>query len=159
MPEGDRRVFRQPEIKAMFIDDLERASRAQLAAPVFDIVHFTRPWGFSLRDIRVPIRFWHGDADNIVPLAHAQAMAALVPEAELRVRAGEGHIGNLAAAEEILDVILELWPAETEPLPRRSGATTTEVPTSPSPDETEPLPRSPTKDGSHSLLAARTRSR
>ena len=113
MPEGDRKVFHRPEMKAMFIDDLNRASRQQLLAPVYDVVQFTRPWGFSLCDIRVPIRFWHGDADNIVPLAHAERMAALVPDAELRVRPGEGHIGNLAAAEEILDVILALWPSET----------------------------------------------
>ena len=101
MPEGDQVVFRRPEIKAMFIDDLLRASRRQLRAPAFDAVLLTRPWGFSLREIRVPIRFWHGDADNLVPLAHAQHMAALVPGATLRVRPGEGHIGNLAAAEEI----------------------------------------------------------
>lgn len=110
MPEGDRHVFRRPDVKSMFIDDLYRASHEQLAAPVYDILQFTRPCGFSLRDIRVPIRFWHGDADNIVPLAHAERMAALVPDSELRVRPGEGHIGNLAASQEILEVLLSLWP-------------------------------------------------
>jgi pimeloyl-ACP methyl ester carboxylesterase len=124
MPDGDQRMFRRPEVKAMFIDDLTRASRTQMLAPVDDILQFTRPWGFSLRDIRVPIRFWHGDADNIVPLAHAEHMAALVPDAALRVRPGEGHIGNLGAAEEILDVILSLWPAGANPVDeagRRTG--------------------------------------
>jgi pimeloyl-ACP methyl ester carboxylesterase len=111
MPEGDQRVFNRPEIKEMFIDDLVRASRRQLLAPIYDIVQFTRHWGFSLREIQVPIRFWHGDADNIVPLAHAQQMAALVPGATLRVRPGEGHIGNLAAAEEVLEELISLWPS------------------------------------------------
>jgi len=111
MPEGDQVVFRHPEIKRMFIDDLAQASRSGLHAPVYDVVLFSRPWGFSLRDIRVPIRFWHGEADNIVPLAHAEFLLQLVPAAELRVRAREGHIGNLGAAEEILASILSLWPA------------------------------------------------
>ena len=104
-------VFKRPEIKAMFIDDMLRASRRQLRAPMLDAVQLTRSWGFSLREIRVPIRFWHGDADNLVPLAHAQHMAAMVPGATLRVRPGEGHIGNLAAAEEVLDELVSLWQA------------------------------------------------
>ena len=98
----------------MFLDDLARASRRQLHGPLYDILQFTRPWGFSLRDVRVPIRFWHGDADPIVPLAHAEHMAALVPDAELRVRPREGHIGNLDAAREVLEVLLDLWPAAPE---------------------------------------------
>jgi pimeloyl-ACP methyl ester carboxylesterase len=110
-PEGDKRVFRRPEMKAMFIDDLVRGTRAHFAAPVLDLVLFTRPWGFSLADIRVPIRFWHGDADNIVPLAHAQHMAALVPDSELRVRPGESHLGALDAAEEVFRSLLECWDA------------------------------------------------
>ncbi|MEB2285629.1 MAG: hypothetical protein B6D46_08725 [Polyangiaceae bacterium UTPRO1] len=110
MPPGDRAVMRRPEMKAMFLDDMLRAGQHQLRAPVYDLVLFTREWGFSVRDVRVPIRFWHGDADPLVPLEHAHHLAGLVPDAELRVRPGEGHMGNLDAAEEILDTLLGLWP-------------------------------------------------
>jgi pimeloyl-ACP methyl ester carboxylesterase len=109
-PEGDKRVFRRPEMKAMFIDDIVRGARVQAHAPVLDLVLFTRPWGFLLRDLRVPIRFCHGDADHIVPLAHVEHMMKLVPDAELRVRHGESHLGSLDAADEIFDAILGLWP-------------------------------------------------
>jgi pimeloyl-ACP methyl ester carboxylesterase len=112
-PEGDRRVFRRPEMRAMFLDDLNTAARKGLGAAVYDLVLFAREWGFLLRDIRVPIRFWHGDADHIVPLAHGEHQAALVADSELRVRHGESHLGNLDASEEFLDVILSLWPAAT----------------------------------------------
>jgi pimeloyl-ACP methyl ester carboxylesterase len=114
MPPGDQAVYSRPEMKAMFLDDLARASRRQLHGPLYDILQFTRPWGFSLRDVRVPIRFWQGDADPIVPLAHAEHMAALVPNAALRVRPREGHIGNLDAAREVLEVLVDLWPAAPE---------------------------------------------
>jgi pimeloyl-ACP methyl ester carboxylesterase len=97
-------------MKAMMLDDLERATRRRFSAPVYDLVQFTRPWNFSLREIRVPIRFWHGDADNLVPLAHAEHMASLVPDAELHVRPGEGHIGNLDAVNDIFTAILDVWP-------------------------------------------------
>lgn len=109
-PDGDRAVFERPEMKAMFIDDLLHGSRWGLRAPVYDLMLFSRPWGFHLRDIRVPIRFWHGDADHLVPLAHGQHQAQLVPDSMLYVRPGESHLGGLAAAEQVLDVILSLWP-------------------------------------------------
>jgi pimeloyl-ACP methyl ester carboxylesterase len=108
-PEGDRAVFARPEMKAMFLDDLLNGSRWGLRAPVYDLVLFCRPWGFSLRDIRVPIRFWHGDADHLVPLAHGLHQSKLIPNASLRVRHGESHLGSLTAAEEILDAILSCW--------------------------------------------------
>jgi len=108
-PPGDRAVFARPEMKAMFMDDLLHGSRWGLRAPVYDLVLFCRPWGFQLRDIKVPIRFWHGDADHLVPLAHSRSQAKLVPDAKLSIRHGESHLGSLAAAEEILDAILALW--------------------------------------------------
>ena len=110
-PEGDRRVFALPEMKEMFLADLRTAARRALKAPVYDAVLFGRHWGFSPRDVVVPVRFWQGDADNIVPLEHGHHLAALVPDSELRVRPGESHLGSLDAADEILDAILVCWSA------------------------------------------------
>lgn len=114
-PEGDRRVFSRPEIKAMFLDDLLRGSRKGLAAPLLDFVLFCRPWGFSVRDVAVPIRWWHGDADHIVPLSHGEHVVSLLPDAELFVRPGESHLGGLGAAEEILAALLTVWDKRMEP--------------------------------------------
>ncbi|MGB1225800.1 MAG: alpha/beta fold hydrolase, partial [Mycobacterium sp.] len=69
-PEGDRRLLARPEFKAMFLDDLLNGSRKQLAAPFADVVVFSRDWGFQLGEINVPVRWWHGDRDHIVPYAH-----------------------------------------------------------------------------------------
>jgi len=123
-PEGDRRIFADPAMKEMFLDDLLRGSRRQLHAPVYDLVLFTRPWGSSLRDLVVPIEFWHGDVDNIVPLAHGQRLAALVPGSELNIREGRSHLGGFDAAAEVLDALLAHWPREPVPSPttRESAA-------------------------------------
>ncbi len=127
MPEGDQEVMQRPEMKQMFLDDMLRASRRQLHALVYDAVLFTRPWGFSPREIRVPIRFWHGDADTFVPLEHAEHLAALIPDTELRIRPREGHMGNLDAAEEVLDTLLGLWaregPGSSDPPPQPTATT------------------------------------
>ena len=72
-PEGDRRLLTRPEFGAMFLDDLLNGSRKQLAAPFNDVVLFTRDWGFRLDEVKVPVRWWHGDSDHIVPFAHGRA--------------------------------------------------------------------------------------
>lgn len=108
-PEGDRRVFARPEVKAMFLDDLLGNSRRGLEAPVDDLILFTRPWGFSLSAVRVPVWWWHGDADHIVPLAHAHHAVPRIPGAGLTIRPGESHLGGFAAAHDVLAKLLELW--------------------------------------------------
>lgn len=109
-PEGDRRVFRSPMMKEMFIDDLVRGATRGLRAPSYDALLFTRDWGFSLRAIRTPVRIWHGDADFMVPLEHGHWMAKLIPDAEVHVRPGESHLGGFGAAEEVMTTLLNLWP-------------------------------------------------
>ena len=93
----------------MFLDDLLRGSAKGLRAPVFDIVLFGRPWGFDLADVKVPVHWWHGDADHIVRLDHAEQAVALLPDARLYLRPGESHLGTLIAAEEILGVLMQTW--------------------------------------------------
>jgi pimeloyl-ACP methyl ester carboxylesterase len=108
-PEGDRRVFSRPEIKAMFLDDLVGNSRRGLRAPIYDVVLFTRPWGFSLGEVPAPVHWWHGDADHIVPLDHARQAVPMLPRASLTIRPGESHLGGLAAAEEVLGTLMDMW--------------------------------------------------
>jgi pimeloyl-ACP methyl ester carboxylesterase len=109
-PEGDRRVFRSPMMKEMFIDDIVRGATRGLRAPSYDALLFTRDWGFSLRAIRTPVRIWHGDADFLVPLDHAYRMAKLIPDAEVYVRPDESHLGGFGAAVEVMTTLLDLWP-------------------------------------------------
>jgi len=109
-PPGDQLAFAVPGMEEMFLDDLNRAAaRGGLGAAAGDLALFGRHWGFSVADIRVPVRFWHGDADNIVPLRHAEALARLVPDAELHVRPGESHLGTLVVGDEALRTVVDLW--------------------------------------------------
>lgn len=108
-PAGDRALLRRPEFKAMFLDDLLNGSRNQLSAPIVDILLFSKDWGFRLADVTVPVRWWHGDADHIVPFAHGQHVVERLPDAELHVLSGESHLGGLGASEAILITLVELW--------------------------------------------------
>ncbi|CDO90074.1 alpha/beta hydrolase [Mycobacterium triplex] len=108
-PEADRRLLTRPEFGAMFLDDLLNGSRKQLAAPFNDVILFVRDWGFRLDEVRVPVRWWHGDSDHIVPFAHGQHVAALLPDCELVVLPGESHLAGLGRGEEILSTLMKIW--------------------------------------------------
>ncbi|MFZ1177361.1 MAG: alpha/beta hydrolase [Mycobacterium sp.] len=104
-PEGDQRVFADPEIEGMFVDDVLLFIKGGCQALVDDARLFGRDWGFRLADVKVPVRWWHGDADPLVPLAAAQAAVERLPDAELILRPGESHLGGFAMADEVLEFI------------------------------------------------------
>jgi pimeloyl-ACP methyl ester carboxylesterase len=108
-PEADRHMLARPEFKAMFLDDLLNGSRKQLAAPFADVVVFARDWGFRLDEVKVPVRWWHGDRDHIVPFEHGQHVVSRLPDAQLYHLPGESHLAGLGRAEEILDTMVGLW--------------------------------------------------
>lgn len=108
-PEADRKMLVRPEFKAMFLDDLLNGSRKQLAAPFADIVVFARDWGFRLDEVKVPVRWWHGDRDHIVPFTHGQHVVNGLPDAELYHLPGESHLAGLGRAEDILSSMLDIW--------------------------------------------------
>jgi pimeloyl-ACP methyl ester carboxylesterase len=106
-PEGDKRLLGRPEFRAMFLDDLLNGSRKQVTAPLSDMLLFARDWGFRLEDVDTPVRWWHGDADHIVPLAHGIHCVERLPDAKLFTIEGESHLGGLGLAEEILGGLLQ----------------------------------------------------
>ena len=116
-PPGDRNLLARPEFKAMFLDDLLNGSRFQTSAPLTDLVLFTRDWGFTAADVTVPVRWWHGDDDHIVPLAHGQHLVERLPDATLKVIAGESHLGGLGIAQEVLGTLMELGPRRSTARP------------------------------------------
>lgn len=116
-PPGDRNLLARPEFKAMFLDDLLNGSRFQTSAPLTDLVLFTREWGFTAAEVTVPVRWWHGDDDHIVPLAHGQHLVERLPDASLKVIAGESHLGGLGIAQEVLGTLMELGPRRASARP------------------------------------------
>lgn len=109
-PQGDKDLLARPEFKAMFLDDLINGARYQLGAPLADIILFTRHWGFDIADVTVPVRWWHGDADHIIPYAHGVHMAERMPDAVFATIDGESHLGGLGVASEVLETLMELGP-------------------------------------------------
>jgi pimeloyl-ACP methyl ester carboxylesterase len=63
-----------------------------------DDIAFTKPWGFDVESIGVPVYLTYGRADNLVPAAHGDWLAAHIPNAEVHV-SDAGHLGDDAEVE------------------------------------------------------------
>jgi pimeloyl-ACP methyl ester carboxylesterase len=70
---------------------------------VDDYSALARPWGIDLSAVSVPVRIFHGDADQMVPLRHSEELARRLPNAEMVTWAGAGHLGAVTHVADILD--------------------------------------------------------
>jgi pimeloyl-ACP methyl ester carboxylesterase len=70
---------------------------------------YAQPWGFSLSELRVPVRLWHGRNDRSFSAAVAEAMAAQIPNCCLRIIGDAGHYSTpIRHMREILADLLEV---------------------------------------------------
>ncbi len=113
MIEPDRAVMHElgtpRHALALFTQALAHSS----AGVVDDYARLARPWNVALDAITTPVHCWHGTADNLVPLAHAEALVARLPDAHLTTWPGEGHLGLITHVNDVLDDL-----AQTLPEPR-----------------------------------------
>ena len=63
-----------------------------------DDIAFTRPWGFDLGAITVPVQVWQGTEDLMVPFAHGQWLAERLSSSDPHLVDGEGHLSLAAQA-------------------------------------------------------------
>jgi pimeloyl-ACP methyl ester carboxylesterase len=68
-----------------------RAWKTSAEGVLADAQLFAQPWGFSLSELRVPVRLWHGDSDRSFSLGVAREMAKKIPLCNLRVIERAGH--------------------------------------------------------------------
>ncbi|MCP4290511.1 MAG: alpha/beta fold hydrolase [bacterium] len=61
----------------------------------------------DLPDLNIPTLIIHGDEDQLIPLDEAKAMAAALPEAELVIIPGAGHMPNLEQPMVFNDAVRE----------------------------------------------------
>jgi pimeloyl-ACP methyl ester carboxylesterase len=90
-PEPDAQLLKDPAVQSMYLAMLREAIRHGLAGYVSDEVLERRPWGFQLGDVHSQVTVWHGGKDGYIPLAHAEALAALLPRSGTNFHANQAH--------------------------------------------------------------------
>jgi len=107
LSEPDRAAFAQADILDVFSKMAIEAFRAGARGVTWDTVLLTRPWGFSLQDITMPVYHWQGEADNVVPPSQGRYLAKNIPNCQTKFYPNEGHISLIVNHyEEILGTII-----------------------------------------------------
>jgi pimeloyl-ACP methyl ester carboxylesterase len=71
----------------------------------WDNVAWVGPWDVDLDAIRQRVHLWYGDEDTFVPLVCGEWLERRLPTATLVVRPGEGHMGVMEHAREVLETL------------------------------------------------------
>ncbi len=106
MAAADQFLLDQPDVARTVLEDAAEALVQGSLGVAWDLLLYTRPWGFRLRDITVPIHLWHGEADITVPPIFGRAMAERLPRCLATFWPGEGHLMAISRAGEIIDAIV-----------------------------------------------------
>jgi pimeloyl-ACP methyl ester carboxylesterase len=89
-------------------ESFRRAVSTGIAGWRDDDLAFTRPWGFALTSVRVPVAIWQGAQDRMVPFEHGRWLAANVAGAQSRLLDDEGHLSLINHIDRILEDLVEL---------------------------------------------------
>jgi len=106
LPEPDRKMFQDPQILNIIIEESKEAFRNGLDGAMLEEKIYARSWGFDLKDISpdLQVYIWHGDKDVFVPSSMGHRMSELIPNCQGNFFPDEGHI---SVAYNHLDEILE----------------------------------------------------
>jgi pimeloyl-ACP methyl ester carboxylesterase len=102
----DRPIIERPEVMEIFVEDLREAFRRGSRGPAHELVLYSRPWGFRLEDISMPVLLWQGDADANVSASMGRYQAHAIPNCRATFYAGEGHLLCIDRMPEILSALL-----------------------------------------------------
>ena len=107
-PEADRKIFDDPQILSLFVKETAEAFRQGSKGAYYEGKIYIRSWGFNLEDIspKLKVYIWHGEADEIVPVAMGRGMCKLIPNCEGKFYPGEGHYSTIFKYyKEIIDAL------------------------------------------------------
>ena len=95
LPPSDRAVLAMPEFREILSGSFQESVRGGAQGGEHELQIFSDPWGFDVREIRVPVSLWHGERDQIVPCAMGRRLAELIPDCRSTFCVGDGHYSLL----------------------------------------------------------------
>ena len=87
----DANVLRDSKSFEACFESARQAWRSSAAGVMADAEIYATPWGFSLEEVRVPVRLWHGKKDRTFSFRLAEEIATRLPNCEFHLVEDAGH--------------------------------------------------------------------
>lgn len=98
----DREVYSHPERRVNHVEAMLEGATQGARGLAHELAMITRPWGFDVGGMSVPVHLWYGTADATTPIQMAQYLADRIPHASLVLWPDEGHQAIFNHWEEVL---------------------------------------------------------
>jgi pimeloyl-ACP methyl ester carboxylesterase len=112
LADADRKFIDDPALRGVFIESYSEALRQGARGTAWDLRLYTRPWGFAQDEIEMPVHFWHGERDNIVPPSLARAQVRALRDGRARFFPDDAHF---SVVFNNMRAMLRLLAAEKDP--------------------------------------------
>ena len=89
---ADQAALEDETLTTALVTAMGEAFRQGVRGYAQDIVLQGEPWAFDTSAIVAPVWILHGEADTLVPVAHARQTAEMIPRARLLILPDDGHI-------------------------------------------------------------------
>lgn len=103
---SDKQVIGDIALRRIIAQTHADALRESADGWIDDVIALSRPWGFSLSEIMVPVLLWHGGEDVFSPASHTQWLAKQISTSVLDLRPGIAHFAAVEILPEILTWVL-----------------------------------------------------
>ena len=106
-PPSDVELLQDDRARRNFQQTVAECSRGGVKGPIESLGLELKDWGFSLKDVKMHVSIWQGEADNVVFPTAAAYMAAKLPHNKLHMIPDAGHLTVVARhAEHVLRELL-----------------------------------------------------
>lgn len=102
LDDADRAVMARPDFGAVITESTADLVRGGVWGWIDDDLAFTRPWGFDLAHVTVPVEVRYGAHDVLVPAAHGAWLGRNVPGASVVIEHDQGHMGDPDDARDLV---------------------------------------------------------
>jgi pimeloyl-ACP methyl ester carboxylesterase len=105
-PAADQAVLARDGAAERFAGFLDAAFQRGVDGVATDLRLAAGPWPFTLDDLTIPVRIWHGEQDRNAPIAAARWLDGQLLDSTLHCGTGDGHASMLA--DHGSDILAEL---------------------------------------------------
>jgi pimeloyl-ACP methyl ester carboxylesterase len=88
----DQEILERDEVRNSMIADMHEAMATGSHGVAYEMSLFSRPWGFRLEDITMPVKLWQGEDDRNVPVAMGRYQAKAITNCTATFIPGAGHL-------------------------------------------------------------------